>query len=157
MDDADRYRWSDSRDRAHLLYGELVRPFGPEHVHLDQEGARLGGDFQARLDDGLRASSAMLVLIGPAWNPELQGTGRRRFDDENDPIRYEVDAALREGMHLIPVMSPEVPVPAAADLPDCLRPLLRRKIAWIYPTRVTASINRIVDDLCPHVAGGRFR
>jgi hypothetical protein len=151
------YRWGDSRDLAYLLHTHLARAFGPEHVHLDQMGARLGGDFQDRLDDGLRASSAMLVLIGPAWNPEVPGTDRRRLDDENDPIRYEVDAALSAAMHVIPVMSSDVPIPVAADLPECLRPLLRREIARIYPTMVTASIKRIVDDLRPHLAGGRFR
>lgn len=151
------YRWSDSRDRAYLLYEKLARAFGSEHVHLDQEGASLGSDFQARMTDGLRASSAMLVLIGPAWNPEIEGTGKRRLDHENDPIRYEVEAGLRAGMHMIPVMSQEVPVPAVADLPERLRPLLLRNIAFISPTQVTASINRIIDDLRPHVAGGRFR
>jgi len=151
------YRWSDSKDRAHLLYSELVRAFGREHVHLDQEGAQLGGDFQTRLDKGLEASSAMLVLIGPDWNPELQGTGWRRLDDENDPIRHEVNTALLAGIHLIPVMSREVAVPDSADLPECLRPLLRREIAWIYPTSVTANIKRIVDELRPYVAGGRFQ
>jgi TIR domain len=150
------YRWSDSKDRAHLLYSELVRAFGKEHVHLDQEGAKLGGDFQMRLDEGLQASSAMLVLIGPAWNPINLKTGERRLDDEEDPIRYEIASALRAGMHLIPVMSPEVAVPTIADLPPCLRPLLRKEIAWIYPTRVSASIKRIVDDLRPHVANGSF-
>jgi hypothetical protein len=151
------YRWSDSKDRAHLLYGELIRAFGPEHVHLDQEGAELGGDFQTRLDKGLEASSAMLVLIGPEWNSELQGTGRRRLDDENDPIRHEVNAALLAGIRLIPVMSREVAMPDSANLPECLRPLLRREIAWIYPTSVSANIKRIVDELRPYVAGGRFQ
>lgn len=150
------YRWSDSKDRAHLLYGELVRAFGKENVHLDQEGAKLGGDFQLRLDGGLQASSAMLALIGPAWNPKNPETGRRRLDDEDDPIRHEIDAALRANMYLIPVMSPDVAVPALADLPPCLRPLLRREIAWIYPTRVAASIKRILDDLRQHVVGGKF-
>ncbi|WP_433558354.1 TIR domain-containing protein [Pseudonocardia xinjiangensis] len=151
------YRWSDSKDRAYLLYRELVRAFGAEHVHLDQEGAVLGGDFQTRLDNGLQASSAMLVLIGPEWNPEVRETGRRRLDDENDAIRREVDAAIRAGMYLIPVMSWDLPVPAETDLPECIRPLLRKEVARIHSTMVMDCIKRIVDDLRPHVAGGRFR
>lgn len=147
------YRWRDSAARADHLYSELCREFSADWVHLDRERRRLGGDFHQRLDAALRASTAMLALIGPQWNPEIGPPGTRRLDLEQDIVRYEIRTALQNGMHVIPVLCDNADMPHGTDLPEDIRNLASRDAAEIGKFRVRDDIAKIIEALRPHVGG----
>jgi len=48
--------------------------------------------------------SALLALIGPRWLDTRDASNRRRIDDSADPIRMELQDALRDGAAIIPVL-----------------------------------------------------
>jgi hypothetical protein len=81
----------------------------------------------------------------------LEGTGfpapdkdsRRRIDDPNDFVRIEIEAALKRGIRVIPVLIDGAPMPKAGDLPDSLEGLARRQNIEISHTRFEADADRL--------------
>jgi hypothetical protein len=146
------YRWDDVEAEANLLYLELVRALGSDFVHLDRgQGRVLGGNFPARLDAALRASSAMLVLIGPEWNPIIGSAGVRRLDSAKDVVRHEIRTGLLSEMHMIPVLLRGASMPRDTDLPDDIRGLCMCDAAEIRRFGFAGDIELIIDALRPHV------
>jgi len=54
------------------------------------------------------------------------GLGRSRLHDPHDVVRRELEAALRTGRRLVPVLVDRATLPDPAQLPSELRPLLER-------------------------------
>src|SRR5690606_33075208 len=72
------------------------------------------------------------VLIGPNWAEARDAEGRRRLDDPADWVRIEIETALaQDGVHVVPVLINGAQLPRAEDLPESLRPLLRRNAAVV--------------------------
>src|SRR5882757_9953594 len=83
------YRGEDSHSYGALLYTELARQFGVEHVFLDAESIPAGADFVQELVGRVRSAQILLVVIGPRWLTVTDSTGRRRIDNPDDWVRRE--------------------------------------------------------------------
>ena len=75
------YRRSDTEGYAGRLFEGLVARFGRDRVFFDVARIAPGQNFHAVIDDQLRASGALVVLIGSTWATATDGGGRRRLDD----------------------------------------------------------------------------
>jgi hypothetical protein len=62
----------------------------------------------------------MLVVIGPEWKAP---------EDANDPVRIQIETALKRDLLMIPVLADDVAMPEASALPEPLRGLTVRRPA----------------------------
>ena len=106
-----------------------ARPTGRQ-VFMDVDSIRIGADFHQAVQESIRASSVVLVLIGDRWL-DPGPTGRSRLLDNDDVVRVEIESALRAGRKVLPVLIDDAPMPGAAQLPPSLRKLTQLNAARI--------------------------
>ena len=114
------YRRRDAAGHAGRLFDWLAARRGAAHVFMDVSGIKLGGDFAQLIDAALRRCEVVLVLIGPSWMASLDA----RRDDPQDWVRIEIERALELEVRIIPVLVGGAALPAAAQLPAALAPLV---------------------------------
>ncbi len=141
------YRRDDSRHVAGRLADDLASAFGAESIFRDIEGISLGLDFTQALDTALASCSVMLVLIGPNWLTIQNAQGQRRLDLPEDWIRQEIATALRRNVRVVPVLIEGTPLPQVSDLPDDLKPLVRRQSMDLSDARWRGDLQRLIDTL----------
>lgn len=117
------YRRDDAGVSASFLRLCLEQTLPGSQVFRDAESIEPGLNFRTRIEDAVRSSAVLLALIGPNWLRATDSAGRRRLDDPDDVLVWEIQLALRLGVRVIPVLVEGVPMPQAADLPEALRDL----------------------------------
>ena len=80
------YRRSDTKAISRLMFEELCRRFGREHVFFDVDRVPLGVEHHRYLSEQVGRCSAVLIVIGDRW-----AEGLRVFTDD-DVVRIEVRA-----------------------------------------------------------------
>jgi len=90
-------------------------------------------------------ADVMLLLIGPVW-VRGQPKAVSRLFAANDPVRCELEEALRRAVRVVPVLIRGAAVPGPDDVPEQLRPLLQFN-AW------PISHQRFRDDVKALLAG----
>lgn len=141
------YRRDESRHAAGRLADDLSQAFGPQAIFRDIEGIDPGVDFTQSLERALEACSVMLVLIGPKWLEMSDPQGRRRLDDPQDWIRQEIATALARDVRVIPVLLEGAAIPSTDDLPEDLRPLVRRQALDMSDSRWRGDLQRLIEAL----------
>jgi tetratricopeptide (TPR) repeat protein len=141
------YRGEDSHSYGALLYTELTRQFGEDHVFLDAESIPAGADFVEELLERVRSARVVLAVIGPRWLTATDSTGRRRIDDPADWIHRELAEAFAAGVRVIPVLTEQVEIPDAADLPADIARFNHCQYRRLRYREPTADLARIVADL----------
>lgn len=71
----------------------------------------------------------MLAVIGPEWLTTSTSGGAPRLEQEDDYVRLELSRALDRKLPVVPVLVGGAELPAAGDLPEDLRALVRRQAA----------------------------
>jgi TIR domain len=145
------YRRSDSAAITGRIFDRLVDRYGEESVFMDIDRIPFGTDFRHHIQDALRDADILLAVIGPTWLGK-SADGRTRIQDEADPVRVEIEAALRQGLAVIPVLVDNAIMPGAADLPESIRDFAYINAAPIdtgrdfrqHMERLTRSIDGIV-------------
>ena len=113
------YRRSDSAAIAGRIADQLKARFGEDSVFMDIDNIPLGVDYRVHIKGELLKSEILIVVIGPRWlAPDPDGT--RRIHNEADPVRVEIETALREQVPVIPVLVEEAIMPTVKDLPESL-------------------------------------
>ncbi len=116
------YRRSDSSATAGRIYDHLLSHFGAGSVFMDVDHIPFGTDFRTHIQSEMLRSDVLVAIIGPRWlgaGPD----GQTRIADEADPVRVEVETALRHGITIVPVLVDATPMPTAAQLPEGLKAL----------------------------------
>ncbi len=137
------YRRDDAAGDAGRLSDHLLRRFGSASVFLDIEAIAPGVDFVETLQESLKQTGAMLVIIGRRWI----GDGSR-LNDPADFVRLELETALARGIPILPVLVQGATMPQAADLPDSLAAFARRQAVNLDHAEFRDDADRI----CDHVA-----
>jgi len=143
------YRRLDSTDAARQLQAELGRVYGAAKVFRDTSSLVAGERFDTALQDDLKRSQVVLVLIGPKWASELQ---RRREAGETDYVEREVAQALQSGARVMPLLLGGASLPTPDSLPDTLKPLARLHTVPLRDDAWEADLNRIVSAIGRPVA-----
>jgi formylglycine-generating enzyme required for sulfatase activity len=141
------YRRQDSQSEARAIYERLRAEFGPTNVFIDVDGLDFGVDFAESIERQLQNCQVLLALIGEGWLDAVDERGRRRLDDENDFVRIELRAALARNIRVVPVLLNGVPLPRTIDLPEDLRPLLRRQVLELDFRRFDGEMGRLISSL----------
>ena len=117
------YRRDDSLDITGRIFDRLAGHFGREAVFRDIDSIPLGADFRRHIDRVLGESDIILAIVGPRWigpnNEQL------RLASSADPVRLEIETALRKDKPVIPVLVDGVPGDAEKEC----RALVHRGLA----------------------------
>src|SRR5579862_6252952 len=98
------YRRDDAGVSASLLQMCLEQFLAGAQEFRDAKSIEPGVNFRKRIEDAIRSSAVLLALIGPRWVTAADATGRRRLDDPDDVLVWEIELALRLGVRVIPVL-----------------------------------------------------
>jgi hypothetical protein len=139
------YRRDDAAGEAGRLSDLLGQRFGQARVFLDIETIQPGADFVVTLEDSLKETGVMLVVIGRRW---VADGSRRRLDDPGDFVRLELETALARGTPIVPVLVQGATMPETADLPASLAAFAKRQAVRVDHDEFRDDANR----LCDHVA-----
>jgi TIR domain len=113
------YRRSDSAAMAGRICDRLTARYGSDAVFLDIDSIPFAIDFRDHVRDTLRQSDVVIAVVGPRWAG--RGEDRVRIQDEDDPVRVEIELTLQSSIPLLPVLVDGAVMPKAADLPESLK------------------------------------
>lgn len=119
------YRRSDSAAIVGRIYDRLAARYGTEAVFMDVTGIPYGADFRERILKAWQGAELLIAVIGPAWFGK-KAEGAARVHDRLDPVRVEIETALRQGMPVIPVLVEGASMPSHDELPRSIGKLAYR-------------------------------
>jgi hypothetical protein len=138
------YRRGADSGFAGWLDEHLERAFGRERVFMDVDSIKPGEDFAAVIKSQVAACDVLLALIGRGWLAATDETGQRRLDNPKDFVRIEIAAALAQGKRVIPVLTDDVSMPRAEDLPEEIRSLARLHAIRLTQDHFSDDATRLV-------------
>jgi hypothetical protein len=142
------YRRADDQGTTGRLFDHLVAAFGRDAIFYDVEKIPRGVDFRDYIDQTIAKCRSVLVVIGPRWLGATNQQGRRRLDLPNDPVRIEIETALRARKPIIPVLIDDAGMPDAAALPATVQQLAPQNAAPIHNNQYfEQDINGLIDAL----------
>lgn len=147
------YRRKEGLVEARALYERLRAEFGRDNVFIDLEGIDYGVDFEEVLQEQLKHCQVLLALIGQDWVGQRPGTSQRRIDDEHDFVRMELRAGLARNIRVVPLLINGADMPHSEELPDDLKPLVRRQGLQLDFRRFDADVGRLAAALRKHISG----
>src|SRR6516225_9233926 len=101
------------------IFDRLVARYGADSVFRDVDNIPIGVDFREHINSILARTDITLVVVGKRWFGARRGG--RRIDDPADPVRVEVETALRNGIPVVPVLVEGGAMPNANQLPESLK------------------------------------
>src|SRR3954464_8496319 len=110
------YRRADSDVIAGRMRDRLARSFGDDSIFMDIDNIPFGVDFREHVKTVLTRGQVMIAVIGKNWLARDEA-GRSRLEDETDPVRIEIEAALARKIPIIPVLVGGATMPKPAELP----------------------------------------
>jgi TIR domain len=150
------YRRDDSSGHVGRLAEQLSRRFGKDRVFMDLDTIRPGDDFVVQIRRAVSSCRALLVVIGKDWLTATGPDGRRRLDDPDDFVRAELTIALQQQIAIIPVLVQGAGMPRSDELPEPLRPLVRRQAIELTDQRWAYDVAQLTDALQPILGADRW-
>jgi hypothetical protein len=147
------YRRADSDAMAGRIRDRLSQYFGEDSVFMDIDNIPFGTDFRSQIVNALSSTDILIAIVGNDWLGSKGGTGRR-IDDENDPIRIELEIALGRAIPLVPVLVSGAKMPEPSELPASIREFSFRNAADVasgrdfhqHMERLIHSLDRVLED-----------
>src|SRR4051794_29025865 len=138
------YRRGDTQWAARGIYDKLVDRYGRGNVFRDLDAIPPGARFRDYVEMKISESDVVLLLIGKAWASYQDDAGRRRLEQPRDPVRLEVEAALRLGVPIIPVRVEGAAMPTEGDLVPSIVDLLEFNAAEVSDSRWDYDVDRLL-------------
>jgi len=111
------YRRADAAPYARLLQFQLRERFPDMHIFMDLDSIEPGLDFAEVIGEAVDSCALLVVLMGRQWLDLTDEQGRRRLDNPEDYVRFEVQTALERGVRVIPVLVDGAKPPRPEQLP----------------------------------------
>lgn len=132
---------------AGRLAADLKRDLPDRPVFHDIASIEIGEDFGIAIERALGHCAVLLVVIGPRWLDVQHPHGGRRIDDEDDWVRIEILTGLQGNLRVVPVLVGGAAMPRGDQLPDALKPLVRRNAHEITDKRWDYDVGELVKAL----------
>jgi hypothetical protein len=126
------YRRADSQAITGRIFDRLIANYGKDSIFIDIDNIPAGTDFRQYLAETLLKASVLLAVVGPKWLGAGK-SGPDRIHDEADPVRVEVETALRNGLAIIPVLIGSRKMPNPSQLPESLKEFVYLNAVTIDP------------------------
>jgi hypothetical protein len=114
------YRRDDSEAITGRIFDRLIAHYGKDAVFRDIDNIPPGVDFRKHIDEALQETDVLIVVVGRRWMGSAR-PGSVRLHDDADPVRIEVETALKRGIAVVPVLVGDTRMPTAAQLPATLK------------------------------------
>jgi hypothetical protein len=98
------YRREDAAPYARLLQFQLRERIPDARVFMDLDSIEPGLDFAEVIREAVDSCTVLVAFIGRQWVTLADEEGRRRLDNPDDYVRFEIQAALERGVRVIPVL-----------------------------------------------------
>ena len=141
------YRREDSLHVTSHICTHLCNQFGRESVFRDLDSMPLGVDFRRHIEQTIGDCSVLLAIIGKDWLDAVDPSGRRRLDDPGDPVRVEIESALKRQIPVIPILVKGAPMPEEDQLPDTIKQLKYQAGISIHEDYFQAGMERLIKQL----------
>ena len=116
------YRRSQTEAIAGRIRDRLAEEYGDDSVYIDIDSIPIGTDFRDHIDKALSEADVMVAVIGPKWLGQRRARPAR-IRDERDPVRIEIETALRNEIPIMPVLVNGADMPASTELPESIQKL----------------------------------
>lgn len=123
------YRRKDAPGHAGRIGERLIGYFGAGQVFKDIESLPPGVDFVDFIRAKLQLAFVMVVIVGPNWAKDS------RLQNPHDLHREEIRTALERKLRIVPVLVHGATMPHEEDVPEDIRPLVRRHAVEVTDTR----------------------
>ena len=158
------YRRDDSAAMTGRIFDRLAAQYGREAIFRDIDNIPPGVDFRKHIDAILDDSDVVLAIVGPRWvGPR---GGQSRLTNAADPVRVEIETALRKNCPLIPVLVLRGSMPRVEQLPESLQDFAYHNAVSVdtgqdfdvHMTRLMRAVDRILGGIragdAPDAAAG---
>jgi TIR domain/Sel1 repeat len=139
------YRREESRWSARSLYDRLSAHFDRKQIFMDIDAIALGDDFVKAIEKTVGECDVLIAVIGAHWLTSKDEHDARRLDNAEDFVRREIATALKREIRVIPVLVDGALMPRSTELPDDLKPLIRRNALQVTDTGFDDDCRRLVD------------
>jgi len=120
---------------------------------MDIDSLKAGDLFANKIDENLQNCVVMLVMMGHSWASLPDAQGARRIDNPGDYPRMEVAAALKRGIHVIPVLVGDTPLPKREELPSEIAGLVDRQVLRLSREDFDADMTRVMSSVARDLPG----
>jgi hypothetical protein len=114
---------------------------------MDVYSIGLGEDFRSVVQRVLDSCDFMLVLIGRNWEDVKDEEGRTRIQKPDDFVRLEIEAALKRGIPVVPVLVQAAHMPTAEKLPAEIKDLAYRNGFELSHNRWESDVGEMISRL----------
>lgn len=154
------YRRDDSGVITGRIFDRLALHFGRDSVFRDIDNIAPGIDFRRVISQVLDESDIILAIVGPRWIGSR--AGQSRLANPADPVRIEIETALRKEVSLIPVLVQRATMPRVDQLPESLADFAYRNAVQVdagqdfdvHIERLMRAMDRILQGLPQRPARG---
>ena len=125
------------------LYHQLIKlKTSVDSVFLDEEILKGGDQWKQKIESHIKASTCVLVLMGPEWLKILQ---KREAESEIDYVKQEIIWALENNKKIIPINFGGAHFPKESELPDKIRELHGLSAYTLNIEKVHQCVLEIID------------
>ena len=114
-------------------------------MFMDIDEIPLCAEFVEATETTVAKCDVLIAVIGKNWLISKDDHANRRLDDPADFVRKEIGAALKRNIRVIPVLVDGASMPRWTDLPDDLKPLVRRNALKVSDDRFGFDSGLLVD------------
>ncbi len=139
------YRREDTAPYARLLQSRLRDRIPDARVFMDLDSIEPGRDFAEVIREAVDSCTVLVALIGRQWATLADEEGRRRLDNPDDWVRFEVQAALKRGVRVIPVLVDGARPLRPQELPAELQKLAQLQALELSHSRYEYDADRLLD------------
>lgn len=135
------YRQADTKEWVARVFDRFKSEFGEKSVLLDVETIKYDQQISAVLKQKLENCEIFLAFVGASWADAVNGP---RLQEENDPVRFEIETAEALGKHIMVVLVDDARMPKKEHLPASLQDFAEIKARELRYATFERDIDEIV-------------
>ena len=124
------YRRSDTDAISGRIRDRLAGHFGDASIFMDIDNIPFGTDFRDHIQQAFEHCDVVIIIVGVKWIGPGKGK-RSRINEQTDPVRIEVETALKRGVPILPVLVNGARMPTSEELPDTIADFAFRNAAEV--------------------------
>lgn len=141
------YRGTDGRKVADRLVQELTLRFGTDQLAHHPRAPWDEHSWHDELLGALGHQPKVLVVVTADLFGARSASGQVCMEDPDDPVRRELESALLTRATLIPLLTDQVLMPDAAQLPLSLRPFTECQPLHLHSSHWSEDLERLCAEL----------
>lgn len=146
------YRKSDTTPETRSLKILLDQLFGADASFMDSFSIDSGEAWNERLRYELNKARIFIPIIGPSWLIASNEFGQRLLDRPDDWLRWEIEAALKRDLEVIPLLVRGAQFPRPEALPESIRPICQRQCYELRDSHWRTDISPFIETLEKHIS-----